>query len=122
MLTKTFLLELVAATQLPDPRSPSVSDTRLHSEDITTRPESLKKAIDAHQASFTVLKASLEAAKYEIFDSRIQHSPSYDKAVQSMTRLAQGVLFAHEKRAAKLNVCTRQGSPVCARAAPCSTT
>ncbi|KAM0753945.1 hypothetical protein T439DRAFT_378053 [Meredithblackwellia eburnea MCA 4105] len=70
MLTKTFLLD----------------------EDITTRPESLKKAIDAHQASFTTLKSSLSQAKYEILDSRIRHSTvAYDQVVETMTRLAQGL-------------------------------
>ncbi|KAK4700985.1 hypothetical protein P7C70_g5252, partial [Phenoliferia sp. Uapishka_3] len=70
MLTKTFLLD----------------------EDITTRPESLKKAIDAHQSSFTTLKSSLDQAKYEVLDARIRlTSDAYDDAVASMTRLAQGL-------------------------------
>ncbi|KAL8290329.1 hypothetical protein RQP46_002587 [Phenoliferia psychrophenolica] len=70
MLTKTFLLD----------------------EDITTRPESLKKAIDAHQSSFTTLKSSLEQAKYEVLDSRIRLTThAYDAVVESMTRLAQGL-------------------------------
>ncbi|GAA5911771.1 hypothetical protein JCM8208_005592 [Rhodotorula glutinis] len=70
MLTKTFLLDT----------------------DISTRPETLKKAIDAHQASFTTLKASLSQAKYEVFDSRMAGtSSSYDQVVASMTRLAQGL-------------------------------
>ncbi|GAA5929392.1 hypothetical protein JCM3775_002329 [Rhodotorula graminis] len=70
MLTKTFLLDT----------------------DFSTSPETLKKAIDAHQASFTTLKASLSQAKFEVFDSRMAGtSTSYDQVVASMTRLAQGL-------------------------------
>ncbi|GAA5931638.1 uncharacterized protein JCM15063_001523 [Sporobolomyces koalae] len=69
MLTKTFLLD-----------------------DISTRPHTLQKAIDAHQATFTMLKSSLSQAKYEIFDSRMSGTTHvYDAAVSSMTRLAQGL-------------------------------
>ncbi|GJN88427.1 hypothetical protein Rhopal_001393-T1 [Rhodotorula paludigena] len=70
MLTKTFLLDT----------------------DFSTRPAELKKAIDAHQAAFTTLKSSLSQAKYEVFDSRMAGTTkSYDAAVSSMTRLAQGL-------------------------------
>ncbi|BGP38095.1 hypothetical protein JCM10449v2_002022 [Rhodotorula kratochvilovae] len=70
MLTKTFLLDT----------------------DFSTRPEDLKKAIDAHQSAFTTLKSSLSQAKYEVFDSRMAGTAkSYDQAVASMTRLAQGL-------------------------------
>ncbi|GAA6057794.1 hypothetical protein JCM3770_001043 [Rhodotorula araucariae] len=70
MLTKTFLLDT----------------------DFSTRPEDLKTAIDAHQAAFTTLKSSLSQAKYEVFDSRMAGTAkSYDQAVASMTRLAQGL-------------------------------
>ncbi|GAA5989156.1 hypothetical protein JCM5350_005105 [Sporobolomyces pararoseus] len=69
MLTKTFLLD-----------------------DVSTRPQTLQKAIDTHQSTFTTLKASLSQAKYEIFDSRMSGTTRvYDSAVSSMTRLAQGL-------------------------------
>ncbi|GAA5882539.1 hypothetical protein JCM16303_002033 [Sporobolomyces ruberrimus] len=69
MLTKTFLLD-----------------------DVSTRPQTLQKAIDVHQSTFTTLKASLSQAKYEIFDSRMSGTTRvYDSAVSSMTRLAQGL-------------------------------
>lgn len=68
-------------------------DDHKNSEDVTLRPESLKKAIDGHQASFTSLRSSLSQAKYEVFlDSRLRATVhSYDDAVKSMTRLAQGL-------------------------------
>ncbi|GAA5970105.1 hypothetical protein JCM11641_000271 [Rhodosporidiobolus odoratus] len=72
MLTKTFLLDT----------------------DFFARPETLKKAIDAHQSTFTTLKTSLAQAKWEVFDSRIagaSRTETYDEAVKSMTRLAQGL-------------------------------
>ncbi|GAA5842118.1 hypothetical protein JCM3766R1_000012 [Sporobolomyces carnicolor] len=69
MLTKTFLLD-----------------------DVSTRPQTLQKAIDTHQSTFTTLKASLSQAKYEIYDSRMAGTTRvYDAAVSSMTRLAQGL-------------------------------
>ncbi|GAA5896763.1 hypothetical protein JCM6882_005029 [Rhodosporidiobolus microsporus] len=72
MLTKTFLLDT----------------------DFSVRPADLKKSIDAHQSSFTTLKTSLSQAKWEVFDSRIAGpsiTKAYDAAVESMTRLAQGL-------------------------------
>ncbi|BGP14019.1 hypothetical protein JCM10213v2_001957 [Rhodosporidiobolus nylandii] len=80
MLTKTFLLDLDAF-----PAS---------STDFSVRPDALKKAIDAHQASFTSLSTSLSQARWEVFDSRISGSHltrAYDEVVSSMTRLAQGL-------------------------------
>ncbi|GAA6011619.1 hypothetical protein JCM11491_004707 [Sporobolomyces phaffii] len=69
MLTKTFLLD-----------------------DVNTRPQTLQKAIDTHQSTFTTLKASLSQAKYELFDSRMSGTTHvYDSAVSSMTKLAQGL-------------------------------
>jgi hypothetical protein len=62
------------------------------SEDINTRPVNLKKAIDAHQSSYTTLRKSLAEAKFEIFDSRLAATTSaYDDVVQSMLRLSQGL-------------------------------
>ncbi|GAA5842723.1 hypothetical protein JCM11251_002333 [Rhodosporidiobolus azoricus] len=72
MLTKTFLLDT----------------------DFAVSPIELKHSIDAHQAAFTILKTSLSQAKWEVFDSRIAGpaiTRAYDDAVQSMTRLAQGL-------------------------------
>ncbi|GAA5904128.1 uncharacterized protein JCM6883_002089 [Sporobolomyces salmoneus] len=69
MLTKTFLLD-----------------------DVSTRPQTLQKAIDTHQSTFTTLKASLSQAKYEIYDSRMAGTTRvYDSAVSCMTKLAQGL-------------------------------
>ncbi|SCV69070.1 BQ2448_2090 [Microbotryum intermedium] len=70
MLTKTFLLD----------------------DDITTRPAALVRAVDQHQASFTMLKSSLAQAKFETFDARMSATTSsYDEVVRIMTRLAQGL-------------------------------
>ncbi|KAM0792546.1 hypothetical protein ACM66B_005213 [Microbotryomycetes sp. NB124-2] len=70
MLTKTFLLE----------------------GDFNTRPEALKRAIDAHQASYTTLKASLAHAKFEVLDSRISAvSDVYDEVVETILKLSQGL-------------------------------
>lgn len=69
MLSKTFLLD-----------------------DIKTRPVDLKRAIDAHQSSYTTLKSSLAQAKYELFDSRIAATTSaYDDVVDTMLKLSQGL-------------------------------
>ena len=70
MLSKTFLLE----------------------EEATTSAEQLKKAITAHETSFTGLKTSLTDAKLELLDPRIQRAANeYDEIVQIMTRLAQNL-------------------------------
>lgn len=59
---------------------------------MTTSPEALKRAIDAHQSSFTTLKSSLAQAKFEIFESRMSATTSaYQDAIENMTRLAQGL-------------------------------
>ncbi|KAK4058586.1 hypothetical protein OIO90_000030 [Microbotryomycetes sp. JL221] len=71
MLTKTFLLE----------------------GDITTKPESLKKAIDAHQSSYTTLKTSLDQVKFELFDSRMTSVRNvYEEVCETMLRLSQGLI------------------------------
>ncbi|CED83992.1 Predicted membrane protein [Phaffia rhodozyma] len=63
-------------------------DARSSSEPIT--PESLAKAVEAHEKSFTLLKKNLAEAKSEFLDHRIQRtSESYDTVVSSLTRLAQ---------------------------------
>ncbi|CAD6565032.1 MAG: hypothetical protein CYPHOPRED_005032 [Cyphobasidiales sp. Tagirdzhanova-0007] len=60
------------------------------SEDTLVSEDTLKKAIDAHRSSFTALQISLEAAKLELWDNRIQQTQrAYDKVVGSMNRLAQ---------------------------------
>lgn len=70
MLARTFLLE----------------------EEMSTSVKHLKKAINAHEASFTGLKTSLADAKLELLDPRIQRSANeYDAIVKSMTRLAQNL-------------------------------
>ena len=56
------------------------------------RPETLKRAIENHQSSFTRLRAIYEQARYEVFDPRMRGSrKEYDELVTSMTRLAQGL-------------------------------
>lgn len=65
---------------------------RRYSDNINTRPTDLKKAIDAHQSSYTTLKASLAQAKFEFFDSRLAaRTSAYDDVVDSMLRLSQGL-------------------------------
>lgn len=49
-----------------------LSNTFLLEEDPRTTQDQLKRAVAAHEASFNSLKASLEDAKLELFDPRIQ--------------------------------------------------